>query len=162
MTAIVKVIQNPKAENCFHIRYASDSKLNIKIIVCKPDELVLTANNLRHFLKGTIMNYKVQFNWKSAPAAARTNEEFKKIIFQTFESIPSVKKSAEKIITPDKTRLYAEHIKKYVESYGNAPDFANITPKGKTKVHNFMKNALGMPHLTLYEVEQILPYLESL
>jgi hypothetical protein len=148
MTAHIKVIHNPQAEASFSLRFSNHGKdLFVKIIINKIDELNNMTVDMKNILP--VFGYTLNFNWKGCPQA-QNNHTFKNTMHQIFSSqkpsIPTIMTTVESTDIESLSKV----VQSYVGDYGSSPDFSKIhTIKGQRKIHNYLKNILARPHLSL-------------
>jgi hypothetical protein len=139
----VKIVINPHSTNSFALRFEIEPKHStlLKIIITSESKLPVILKEIRDQCFGKY-KFELNFNWKNVPNSIKDNTKFQEELDQIFgNEITEIPQTLD-------FRLAANSVKKYIVSYGSAPDFADrLTEKSKKKIHNYIKSVIGMPRL---------------
>ncbi len=160
-TCVVKVIVNPRAEESFAIRWTlyPERRVNVKIITPNVPQLRSIVNDMKRELGFAKYAFRVQFNWKNVPQDVQ-KDGFKKDMYNLFQNAPGLdefvtqaayESQDTRITDPSLLETWVSHVRTYIVKYGAHPDFSLRTPKGETKIHNYMKTVCARPDMTKKE-----------
>ena len=160
-TCIVKVIVNPRAEESFTIKWTlyPERRVNVKIITPNVQQLRSIVHEMKRELGPAKYAFRVQFNWRNVPQEIQ-KDSFKKDMYNLFQNAPGLdefvtqaayESPVEKSIDPAMIETWVSHVRTYIVKYGAHPDFNLRTPKGESKIHNYIKTVCARPDMTKKE-----------
>jgi hypothetical protein len=162
----VRVIQNHRMPESFNFKMTLYPTRKAELTIITPDKIQLNAivQEMKKTYGATKFAFRVQFNWKNVPNEIQKDAYFKAEIYSIFQgnTVKSfvtedqydkvmgggdLPRDIDHPIEDESVQTYVDLIRTHIVDFGNTPNLADKSEKGKKKMLNYIKSICATPHM---------------